>query len=274
MSSIAGPPLEGRIPAVHHPAPARPGPFRLRVPSPPGLGAGAPSRLRLPALARLHVAGVFVERPGVISVYMVGENLGALPFEPGQSFRWHFLTRRLWQTSLALPLSAPIWEDTLRVTVRTLGGRARPLRRLRPGTRVVAVGPFGGLTGRSRTRRKVLLLAAGMGVAPLRALFETLPGGPGDVTLVYRARSSTDLLFTHELEAIAQRRQRYLHYLLGPEDGPGGPLTPGRLLELVPDLAEHDVYLCGPAEMTAASVTALLAAGVPRERIGAERSAG
>lgn len=245
----------------------------LRAVMLPRLRAAGVSFLRAAGISRLRVAGVFVERPGVVSVYMVGEDLGSLRFEPGQSFRWRFLTRRLWPVSLPFALSAPIWEDTVRITVSTRGGRTRMMRRLRPGTRVLARGPFGTLTGRSRTRRKVLLLAWGMGVAPMRALFETMPGGPGDVTLLYRARSAGDLVLTHELEAIARRRRRYLHYLLGPAGGPGDPLSPARLLELVPDIAEHDVYLCGSPETAAASVEALRLAGVPRDRIRAEPAA-
>ena len=45
-----------------------------------------------------------------------------------------------------------------------------------------------------RTRRKVTLLAGGIGVTPLRALLEELEQGPGDVTLVYRAHSADDLV--------------------------------------------------------------------------------
>ena len=36
----------------------------------------------------------------------------------------------------------------------------------------------------------MLLIAGGAGITPLRALFETLPGGPGDLTLLYRASNT------------------------------------------------------------------------------------
>ncbi|MFF5209233.1 ferric reductase-like transmembrane domain-containing protein [Streptosporangium sp. NPDC000396] len=215
----------------------------------------------------LRVAGVFAEGPGVVSVYMVGKDLNALQVEPGQFFRWRFMTRRLWRTALPFSLSAPIWEDTLRITVQVVGGHTRRIRRLRPGTRVLATGPFGAMTGRSRTRRKVLLLAGGVGITPMRALFETLPGGPGDITLLYRASSADRLVFTAELEAIARRRHRRLHYLLGSSRGIGNPLTPAKLREVVPDIAEHDAYVCGPPQMTAASIGVLRRAGIPRRRI-------
>lgn len=73
----------------------------------------------------------------------------------------------------------------------------------------------------------VMLLAGGVGITPMRALFETLPGGPGDLTLLYRAGDAAQLVLREELEAIAAARGAALHYLLGPSDGPFDPLAPG-----------------------------------------------
>ena len=53
----------------------------------------------------------------------------------------------------------------------------------------MAEGPFGAFTSRG-TERGVLLLAGGVGITPLRAMFATLPG---PVTLIYRASSERDL---------------------------------------------------------------------------------
>lgn len=160
--------------------------------------------------------------------------------------------------------------DELRITVKALGRHTRRVRRLAPGTRVLATGPFGALTAHRRTRRKVLLLAGGVGITPLRALFETLPGAPGDLTLLYRAGTAEQLVLSGELEAIARSRQAALHYLLGPSDASFDPLAPQALRNLVPELAEHDVYVCGPPGMTAAATAALVRAGVPEDHIHAE----
>ncbi|MFJ2769707.1 ferric reductase-like transmembrane domain-containing protein [Streptomyces sp. NPDC087300] len=218
----------------------------------------------------LRVIDVRTEGPGVVSVVVQGIGLDELRAEPGQFFRWRFLRRRLWHTALPFSLSAPVRDDTLRITVKAAGDHTRRMRRLKPGTRVLATGPFGALTAHRRTRRKVLLLAGGVGITPMRALFETLPGGPGDLTLLYRAGSSEQLVLRAELEAIAASRQAGLHYLLGPSDAAFDPLAPQALRNLIPDLAEHDVYLCGPPGMSAAATTALVRAGVPEERIHAE----
>ncbi|MGG7573888.1 ferredoxin reductase family protein [Streptomyces sirii] len=219
----------------------------------------------------LRVVEVRVEGPGVVSVVMRGHGLEALRAEAGQFFRWRFLSRRLWRTALPFSLSAPVRDDTLRITVKACGDHTRRIRRMRPGVRVLATGPFGAMTAHRRTRSKVLLLAGGVGITPMRALFETLPGGPGDLTLLYRAGDAGQLVLRQELEAIAAARGATLHYLLGPSDGPYDPLAPRALRGLVPDLPEHDVYLCGPPGMARATVAALERAGVPASHIHSEQ---
>ncbi|MFD7079921.1 ferric reductase-like transmembrane domain-containing protein [Streptomyces sp. NPDC059918] len=218
----------------------------------------------------LRVAEVRVEGPGVVSVVVYGRHLAELRAEPGQFLRWRFLQRRLWHTALPFSLSAPVQGHALRITVKALGGHSRRIRRLRPGTRVIATGPFGALTAARRTRAKVLLIAGGVGITPMRALFETLPGGPGDITLLYRAGAAEHLVLRSELEAIAAERQAGLHYLLGSSDDAYDPLAPQALLALVPDLTGHDVYLCGPPGMAEATRSALLRAGVPAGRVHSE----
>ena len=59
---------------------------------------------------------------------------------------------------------------------KAVGGYTRRLADVRPGTRVVAEGPFGTFTAQRRRRERVLLIAGGIGITPLRGLFEDMPG--------------------------------------------------------------------------------------------------
>ena len=145
---------------------------------------------------------------------------------------------------------------------------------------MVIEGPYGRLHGGVRTRRKVTLLASGIGITPLRALLEQLPQGPGDVTLIYRARDERDLVFRAELDALAAAGVRgwSTPSAAGSRAGtPGCPRTPptsptrDALRHLVPDIAHHDVYLCGADQWMDAARTAALAAGVPADHIHLER---
>jgi predicted ferric reductase len=220
--------------------------------------------LRAFARHEFTVIGVKAEGPGVISVYIGGKHLDELDAEPGQFFRWRFLSRSLWWSSHPYSLSAAPGADVMRITVKDLGDHSRSLRRLRPGTRVIAEGPYGAFTA-ADSGRGVLLLAGGVGITPLRAMFATLPP---PVTLIYRASSEQDIVFKDELDAIAAARGGTVYYLVGSRAEIGGdPLSPRVLHRLVPGLDQQEVYVCGPAGMVSAAVDALRAAGVPRKRI-------
>ncbi|MFE2449213.1 ferric reductase-like transmembrane domain-containing protein [Streptomyces sp. NPDC059426] len=213
---------------------------------------------------RLYVAEVRPEAPGVVSVYLSGSRLAELRAEPGQFFRWRFLTRGLWWAANPYSLSAAPHPAYLRITVKASGGHSAALAHLQPGTRVLAEGPYGAFTARRRRTRKTLLLGGGVGITPLRTLFETLPG---EVILVYRARRPEDLALRAELDGVAAARGAIVHYVVGEPAAGSSPLTAGALRGLVPDLAERDVYLCGPPGMTEAALRALHDAGVPRRRV-------
>lgn len=212
---------------------------------------------------RLTVSRVREEAPGVVSVYLTGRRLGELGALPGQFFRWRFLTPGLWWAANPYSLSAPPDERELRITVKAAGGHSAALARLAPGTRVWAEGPYGGLTASRGRGGKALLMAGGVGITPLRTLFETLPG---DVVMMYRARRTEDLALSTELDVIAAGRGTTVHYAVDGEQS-ASPLTARALRRLVPDLSERDVYLCGPPGMTEAAQRALRRAGVPRRRV-------
>ena len=73
-----------------------------------------------------------------------------------------------------------------------------------------------------------------------------------------------------ELEELAARRGAVVHYLTGRDPD---CLAPQRLARLVPGLAGHDVYLCGPPRMALAARRGLLGAGLPARRLHEERFA-
>src|SRR3954468_18558338 len=155
---------------------------------------------------QLRVQSLQWESRSTVSVVITGRHLAELGAEAGNFFRWRFLTRDLWWTSSPYSLSAPVINDRMRITVKALGDHSHALTRLRPGTRVFAEGPYGAMTAAVRRNRKVLLVAGGVGITPLRALFQTLPAERGELTLIYRASSDADVIFRPELEQLADRR--------------------------------------------------------------------
>ena len=137
---------------------------------------------------------------------------------------------------------------------------------------MIAVGPFGSFTAAARRRPRVALIAGGVGITPIRALLEDMPGGPEDITVVYRALRDDDVILRSELDELAGRRGVEVHYLLGDHSG-GEPLSPERLRALMPDIATRDVYVCGPPAMVEATRASLGRSGVSRRHIVTERFA-
>lgn len=239
-------------------------------------GLVAVFRLGQPILASrnhdLRVAAVVPEAPGVASIYLTGYDLDQLAVRSGQYFVFRFLTRGLWWQGHPFSISSAPNGNWLRITVKSMGRGSSAILGLPPATKVFIEGPYGVLTGARRTRRQVTLIAGGIGIAPLRALLESLAAVPGDITLLYRASTADDVVFRAELDLLAQHRGASVHYLVGRRTDLGfDPLAPERIHGLVPDIAEHDVYVCGPDGMMDAVDASLSALGVPKARRHAER---
>jgi predicted ferric reductase/uncharacterized protein with FMN-binding domain len=210
----------------------------------------------------LRVSEVVPEAPGVVSLLLAGRQLDALRAEPGQFVRLRPLTRAGWWQAHPFSLSAPSSPTQLRVTVKAVGNDTAALHALAPGTRVLVEGPYGTFTARRLRRPHALLIAGGIGITPLRALFETLPATR--LTLMYLCRNPAAAVFREELDRIAADRGARLVYVNGSAS------FAESLAELVAQPAELDAYLCGPPALRHAAAAGLRAAGVPRRRIHQE----
>ncbi len=248
-------------------------------------GAIVVYRIGMPLLRshrhRLEVAKVVREAPGVVSVYLTGRRLDRLPVRAGQFFQWRFLAGPGWTRGHPYSLSAAPRPNSLRITVKDLGDDSAKVARLRRGTRVLIEGPYGRLTGEAYRGGPVTLIGCGIGITPLRALLEELPFPPGAATLVYRVRSESEVVFRREIESLAAARGIRVVYVPGPRAACPSwlPRTVGHLDDaaalrhLVPDIARHDVYICGPDDWMTATRAAALDAGVPSRRVHLERFA-
>jgi predicted ferric reductase len=220
----------------------------------------------------LRVAEVVEESAGVVSVRIAGRRLDRLDVRAGQFFLWRFLDRKRWWSAHPFSLSAAPDGRSLRITVKALGDFSGGLASLEPGTRVIAEGPFGVFTEAARKREKVLLVAGGIGITPIRALMEDMSG---DVVVIYRVVDEGDIVFRDELEHLADERGLRLLFVVGDHATRAGRrlLSPRHLRELVPDIAERQVYVCGPPAMANALEQNVQRAEVPTRFIHTEKFA-
>lgn len=231
-------------------------------------------RVVLP-LATLRHQGWTVTRTSrdasdVVTVTVTGRDVAGV--RGGQFFVWRFLDRDNWWRAHPFSVSA-VDDRSVHLTAREIGDGSRALSALRPGTPVLLEGPYGVMHAGSRRTDRVLLIGAGLGVAPIHALLQDLPAHVA-VTVVQRASTREQAVLHDALHAlVADRTDRALHLVTGPR-GPAGdphrPLGPAHLRQLVPDVASRDVYVCGPPALTADLLRTLAVLGVPRPRLHTE----
>jgi len=234
--------------------------------------------LRLYWRHRFVVARLVPEAGGVTSVHIAGRDLHALEVEAGQFVIVRFLAKGFrWE---AHPFSISQRPDGthLRLTIKALGDFTRRIPRLPPGTPVLVDGPHGLFTGRSCSCPKVLMIAGGIGITPIRGVLDDLLAAGRDVTLVYANRNRNAVVFEQELAATAAaapERLRVIHVMSDDPTWPGerGRIDRERLTRLVPDLGDREVYLCGPPPMMAALRSLLRAASVADPRVHHEQFA-
>lgn len=228
------------------------------------------SRVMVPQLARILAADE--EIPGTVTLRLDASRFpGSGAFRPGQ---FHML----YAFGLGeVPISCsgdPTTHGELRHTIRAVGTVTRALCELPVGATVGVRGPFGTAWPLEDAKgQDVLLVAGGLGLAPLRsALSQILSqrASYGRVILVYGARSPEDLLFAADRVAWGARPDLELGVTVD-HAGPGwtGPVgvVPALLTGLRLDPDRCKALICGPEVMMRFTVRELERLGLSAERI-------
>ncbi|QPF74740.1 phenylacetate-CoA oxygenase/reductase subunit PaaK [Roseateles sp. DAIF2] len=132
-------------------------------------------------------------------------------------------------------------------------------------------------------RRHYVGIAAGSGITPILSIMKTVLAREPDsrFTLIYGNRRQASTMFKEEIEDLKNQylTRLALHHVFSRE-AVDSPLLAGRLDQakltdflkvLVPAAGIDQVFVCGPFEMNQQAEAALLAAGVPEDRIHIER---
>ena len=135
------------------------------------------------------------------------------------------------------------------------------------------------MTGDGRRGRRLLMIGAGAGVAPLVSLLESEQYLPGEATIITRDTTPEVALRSDALAALVRDRGVQHIALPGPRARSGTPWLPEShaqwdgaqaLRHLAPDVQDHDVYVCGPPAWMDAVLRDLRRAGFPASRIHRE----
>jgi dihydroorotate dehydrogenase electron transfer subunit len=192
------------------------------------------------------------ERPSADTALVVLE----APEIAGACLPGQFVMVRCGDLTLRRPLSIHAASgDRLALLFRVVGGGTAWLARVIAGTTIDLTGPHGNGYSLPEAGDRTLLIAGGIGIAPLWFLAARMVG-QGIATLVHGARSAGELYEpSHAARALLPELSRVdaVERLVATDDGSVG--TQGSALQVaLPYLDRADrVYLCGPVGMCVAA---------------------
>ncbi|GBD08474.1 Anaerobic sulfite reductase subunit B [Candidatus Thermoflexus japonica] len=220
-----------------------------------------------------QVTGVRRETPDTVTLRLRSLHGDSLSFQPGQ-FNMLYLFG-VGEVPISISGVHPKTRD-LEHTVRAVGYVTRALVRLRKGDVVGLRGPFGrGWPLEEARGRDLLILAGGIGLAPLRPALQYLMAHRRDyeqIVLLYGARTPADLLYPTELERWRGRLdlQVFITVDRGDEAWRGHIGVVTTLLPLAErflDLRQAIILMCGPEVMMRVAARELENRGVAPEQI-------
>jgi ferredoxin-NADP reductase len=205
-----------------------------------------------------------------------------LRFAPGQfvwiATRWRGLFAQEHPITVA---SSPERDGgrTIELAIKELGDWSREVvPSLQPGARVRIDGPFGAFTSDGVPAQRLVLVAGGVGVTPMRSILLAMRdrGDKRPVTLFFAARSRTRAMFADELERLRGELDLQLVFVFE-EPAEGERCERGFLTEevfrrhLPADLRFTHFFVCGPAPMMDAVDRMAAGLGVRSSRVHTER---
>ncbi|MCX5869133.1 MAG: FAD/NAD(P)-binding protein [Deltaproteobacteria bacterium] len=175
--------------------------------------------------------------------------------------------------------SSPVRHGDIELCIRTVGNMTRFLDRMGRGTRVGISGPFGThFPVEKMEGEDILLIAGGLGIAPLRSPILTVlekRSRYGQVDIIYGARRPSELLFGYEYAMWRQFDVGLDIIVDQTEPGWQGPV--GLITEILkqriagsdPDRFRErtSAIVCGPPIMFRFVCDLLIAAQLPVEKI-------
>jgi ring-1,2-phenylacetyl-CoA epoxidase subunit PaaE len=185
-------------------------------------------------------------------------------------------------------ICAGVDDGELRVGVRKVNGGVFSNwinAHLQPGDTIQVMAPQGRffVPLDAQAHRHHLGIAGGSGITPILSIMKTaLHREPQSrFTLIYGNRQLKSTMFKEEIEDLKNRymTRLVLHHVFSDEHS-DAPLNRGLmnrekigdfLASVVPARTIDHAYICGPFQMNDEAEAALLAAGVPEERIHIER---
>lgn len=163
-------------------------------------------------------------------------------------------------------------DDTVSHTIRSVGKVSGALSRLGPGAMVGVRGPFGtGWDADEHSGREIVIVAGGVGLAPLKPLIDQLRRNPerySRVHVLYGARDPDNIIFSGEIDDWS----RAFDFQVTVDSADAGwhgkvGVVISLLDRIEMDPANVTAFICGPEIMMRFTVERLTSLGVDEQQI-------
>lgn len=166
------------------------------------------------------------------------------------------------------------------MTMRPESFYKQRFNQLKPGDRLVVLGPVGKFTLPENPSQQVVMLGGGIGITPFRSMikFATDMQLPHRITLLYSNMTSRDIVYRQEWKELERRNPnlRIVHTMTRPQESGGewkgriGRIDEALIREYIEDMNNVIFYLCGPPSMVRGLVDLLRAMNLDTRRIMVE----
>jgi predicted ferric reductase len=210
------------------------------------------------------------------SVYISGVKMDEYKVHPGQFAFYAFYQKGFQGEKHPFSFSMVPKNNEIRFTAKKLGDFTNKLPELKVGSKVMIDGPHGTFTESLIRREKLLFIAGGSGITPIRSLLESLGPKRKDMVLLYSNKTRADIMLGDELAELSKQHGFKIVNILADEQVAGfenGRLDGEMIKRLVPDVLEREAFLCGPPPMTQALRGALKDMGLASQFVHYEKFA-
>jgi predicted ferric reductase len=167
-----------------------------------------------------------------------------MQFHPGQFIFIRFVGVGISSEPHPFSISSVKGENNLKIVVKSLGDYTNKIKNLALGTIAKVEGPYGSFFQNRDVSKKEIWIAGGVGITPFLSLARNLEEIKNDIHLFYCLNNAEEAILLEELRALSLANNKF--HLITWYSKEKGKINAEIIKELVHNLSNTDIFICGP----------------------------
>jgi len=191
-----------------------------------------------------------------------------MTYNPGQYLFINFEGNNISKEVHPFSISSGIFDEKLKIIVKSLGKYTNDLQSLRAGARAFIEGPFGVFSYLKSNHKDQVWVAGGIGITPFLSMASSLEDKTYKINLIYCVKNKEEMVYFENLTKIALINNNFkvIPFCTDIE----GRINIEKIDKITKGISQKDFFLCGPPGMMKALRAQLLANGIPNKDIHSE----